>query len=464
MSTRAIRLTRLGMPSFTASEARPIVPPNEYERRLEALSERMSADWIVVYGDREHFANLAFLCGFDPRFEEAVLVLGKRTRQLFVGNEGLSLARLLPVDVDVIHVPSLSLVGQARHGLTLRAALGCAGIGAGANVGVVGWKYLTQEEWDLATPAIAAPAFLIDLLRDLTESSDHVFDATDELLDSEGGLRSTSTADQLAAFEWMASRATQAVSRIVRSAIPGMSERELASHMGYAGEPLSVHVMLSSGEEVDVGLRSATDRKLELGDAVTTAVGYWGGLGCRAGLLVANASELRTESAGYLDELAVPYWGAISEWYEALEVGVVAGELDQIVRDRLASAGFEPALNPGHLGHLDEWLNSPITPGSEERLRSGMVLQCDVIPSSARGGWAVNCEDPLALADRKVRSDLETRYPATWSRIVERRSFMTDALGIELSPDVLPFSAIPAFLPTFWLDPDSALAYRGSKS
>ena len=27
----------------------------------------------MVYGDREHFANLAFLTGFDPRFEEAIL-------------------------------------------------------------------------------------------------------------------------------------------------------------------------------------------------------------------------------------------------------------------------------------------------------------------------------------------------------------------------------------------------------
>ena len=31
---------------------------------------------LVVYGDREHFANLAYLTGFDPRFEEAVLIVG----------------------------------------------------------------------------------------------------------------------------------------------------------------------------------------------------------------------------------------------------------------------------------------------------------------------------------------------------------------------------------------------------
>ena len=38
---------------------------------------------------REHFANLAYLTGFDPRFEEAVLILGSdsQTLLLVVGNE-----------------------------------------------------------------------------------------------------------------------------------------------------------------------------------------------------------------------------------------------------------------------------------------------------------------------------------------------------------------------------------------
>jgi hypothetical protein len=29
----------------------------------------------MVYADREHFANMAYLTGFDPRFEEALLIL-----------------------------------------------------------------------------------------------------------------------------------------------------------------------------------------------------------------------------------------------------------------------------------------------------------------------------------------------------------------------------------------------------
>jgi hypothetical protein len=38
-----------------------------------------------------------------------------------------------------------------------------------------------------------------------------------------------------------------------------------------------------------------------------------------------------------------------------------------------------------------------------------------------------------------------------------RRRFMADALGIELHPEVVPFSDIPAWLPPFLLQPSSAL-------
>lgn len=34
---------------------------------------------------------------------------------------------------------------------------------------------------------------------------------------------------------------------------------------------------------------------------------------------------------------------------------------------------------------------------------------------------------------------------------------MRDALGIDLHPDVLPFSNIPAYLPPFLLRPDRAM-------
>ena len=38
---------------------------------------------------------------------------------------------------------------------------------------------------------------------------------------------------------------------------------------------------------------------------------------------------------------------------------------------------------------------------------------------------------------------------------------MADALGIELHPDVLPFSNIPAWLPPFLLGPERVMALAG---
>ena len=39
--------------------------------------ERERYTHVVVYADREHSANLSYLTGFDPRFEEAVLIVGR---------------------------------------------------------------------------------------------------------------------------------------------------------------------------------------------------------------------------------------------------------------------------------------------------------------------------------------------------------------------------------------------------
>ena len=54
------------------------------------LMERAGYPPLVVYSDREHFANLAYLTGFDPRFEEALLILSAEPKPLLiVGNECL---------------------------------------------------------------------------------------------------------------------------------------------------------------------------------------------------------------------------------------------------------------------------------------------------------------------------------------------------------------------------------------
>ncbi|MFH0751642.1 MAG: hypothetical protein V2B17_07380, partial [Chloroflexota bacterium] len=73
MATRA-RLATIDLPDFGMPEVRPEIPAPLHAARIERLRERADArgyDRLVVYADREHSASLAYLTGFDPRFEEA---------------------------------------------------------------------------------------------------------------------------------------------------------------------------------------------------------------------------------------------------------------------------------------------------------------------------------------------------------------------------------------------------------
>ena len=449
-----IGLEEIGLPDLLVPEQQPVVPAEEYERRLAELRRRVDADVVVVYADREHFANVSFLCGFDPRFEEALLVLGAGRPSLVVGTESRALTSLVPVDVDVVHCPGLGLMGQDRAvGLTLADALATAGVREGTTVGLAGWKYFEPGEG----LGFAAASFVVDALRGLAAK---LLDATPALMSPRDGLRAISGADQIAAFEWGAARASRAVVSILQAARPGASEREAVSAMGFEGDPLSAHVMFASGPEVAVGLRSPTGRRLERGDAATTAVGYWGGLCCRAGLVEEAASGGSGHADEYLQAMAIPYWSAIAAWYESLELGRPGGEIDRRVREALDEAGFGPALNPGHLVHLDEWVHTPVRPGSEDPIRSGMCLQCDVIPDAARPGWAANCEDTVAVADAALRDELAGRHPGFWERVEARRAFVRETLGIALAEEVLPLAAAPAWFPPFWLSPELALVRR----
>ncbi len=446
-----VSLRPLPLPDFGVPDKRPELPEAEYENRIDALRASAGTEWIVVYGDREHFANLVYLTGFDPRFEEAVLVLGPGdVRCLLVGNEGLGYSSVVAVPrLEMVLCQSLSLMGQDRStSPSLRRCLSEMGIGSGDRVGVVGWKYFSAEEWEGSSPGIAVPAFLLDPLRDLVSGEGAVEDVTPALLDPEHGLRSRASADQIAAFEWAASRATRAVMRIVAATRPGMTELEAISRMGYQGEPLSAHVMFTSGTGEIVGLRSPTARTIRDGDAVTTGIGYWGGLGCRAGILRSG------EDPEFTRELGAPYFHAIATWYETIGIGTKGGEIFDAIEEVLGSTSFRSMLNPGHLTHLDEWVHSPVVKDGAVPVASGMAFQCDIIPAPAGPGRALNCEDPVAIADADLRNELANGYPDVWERIVSRQRFMRDEIGIRVADEVLPLSSSPAYLPPFWLDHD----------
>ena len=106
-------------------------------------------------------------------------------------------------------------------------------------------------------------------------------------------------------------------------------------------------------------------------------------------------------------------------------------------------------------------MNSPVFPDSTIELRSGMALQCDIIPATGTPYFTTNIEDGVALADESLRTAFARLYPDAWSRIQARRRFMADSLGIDLHPDVLPFSNLAAHLTPFLLRPDRAMTLAG---
>ena len=104
------------MPPLDVPEELPAIAASEFEQRIDALLAAVDVDQVVVYGDREHAASLVFLCNLDPRFEEVLLVLGRGRRTLLVGKEDIGYVPVVPIEVDVILCPTLSLMGIDRTG------------------------------------------------------------------------------------------------------------------------------------------------------------------------------------------------------------------------------------------------------------------------------------------------------------------------------------------------------------
>jgi hypothetical protein len=234
-----------------------------------------------------------------------------------------------------------------------------------------------------------------------------------------------------------------------------MTELEAIGAMGYQGEPMSCHPILASSNGALNGLRSPSARTIAKGDAITCGIGYWGGLCCRAGLLTDVPDD------EFVMTIVKPYFAAIATWWTTIGIGVTGGEIFSAVTSALGDATFGPMLNPGHLGSYDEWVHSPIFSGSQQSVASGMVFQCDIIPTPLPPGRALNCEDTAAIADEELREQIARQFPELWTRIQERRAFMRDELGLNLRPEVLPLSVAPAYLPPFWLDPALICAVGG---
>jgi len=459
MSRIRVELADIELPPFGLPEGQPEIPVVTYENLLETLEARYQAagfEAFLVYADREHFANMAYLTAYDPRFEEALLVLRPgEVPTLLVGNEGMSYATICPVPVELVLCQTLSLVDQPRDtSPPLPEALSLAGLTAGMRIGVAGWKYFTEQESPRPREWIEIPSFIVETLRGLGLVPQN---ANDVLMHADGGLRVVNDVHQLAAFEYSAAHASQGMRDLVFGTRPEMTEHDVCSLAGLRGMPVGFHPLVLSGERTGLGLGSPSTRRIALGDPIVAAIGYWGSNTARAGFVARSEADLPAGIADYVERLVEPYFRAAVAWYETVGIGVTGGELYAAAMEHIGDPFFGVKLNPGHLIHLEEWLSSPVWEGSAIPLVSGMYWQVDMIPGTGGPYFTTNIEDGIALADESLRAEMAATFPGVWARIEARRAFMRDVLGIQLKPEVLPFSNMPAYLPPFWLAPGQAM-------
>jgi len=454
---------KVRLPSFGRADLCPEIPVDLYRARLSHAIQRLHAeriDTLLVYADREHCANLMYLTGFDPRFEEALLLLSADgRRKLLVGNECLGyLPDTKALELEVELFQEFSLMGQPRT--TSRPLLDILrdfGVGREQRVGCAGWKYFEDALIAGGETALDIPSYLADTLRQLVGDHPRVFNATGLFMDVQAGLRVTNEPAQIAQFEYAAGVTSEGVLKVLQHLRLGVAEHALEKYLESCGLPLSCHRMISFGEKAQRGLASPSARRARLGDAFTIGFGVQGALNCRAGVIARGVLDLPEVIREFYPRFAANYFRVAATWYEGIRVGGQAKSVFRTVERARDRGLFHFAVNPGHYLHLDEWVHSAFTAGSKVILRSGMMLQMDIIPVSLGPFCYCNAEDGVVLADKALRDKLAHEFPAMWQRMQRRRQFTSEKLGVGLHESVLPVSNTPAWLPPYALDLDTVL-------
>ena len=462
---RKHRLLETNWPVFGEGSRPAAHSAIELESRITALRHHMSdrkLTHVVVYADREHFGNLAYLTGFDPRFEEALMVISLGGKPLIiVGNECQSYLPISPLVVEgrlrVERFQTFSLLSQPRDSSRgLLTILGDEGIGKNAKVGCAGWKYFTEAEHPDALHALDLPSYIADNLRELA-GREHVINVNDIFMHPGYGLRSFCTATDIAYFEYTNAKASEALKRMIFGLREGMIDYSVVELARMDGEPLGCHPTFCTGRSAQLGLAGPSGQKVQKGEPLAANISYYGSNICRAAWIAESANDLPRNAVDYVSNFAGPYFEAMQEWFSLMKPGVPGGQIWSMIHDRLPFEQFGIFLNPGHLIHLDEWISSPVYQQSDVPLHSGMAIQVDVIPSSA-SYFSTRMEDGIVLADATLRQQVQEAWPECYERCQNRRSFMQDILGIDLPAEVLPLSNISAIVSPFLLRPEVVIA------
>ncbi len=442
----------------------PEITGEDYKERLYKLWKMPQAQQytaIIIYGDREHFSNIYYFTGYDPRFEEALLILKRdEIPVLIVGTEGFGYAEKIPYEIKKILYPPFGLMGQPGGNRdSLKKILWDHAGSLGVKIGLIGWKYYNEELFEIERCVTDVPSYIVDTLSSAV-GSDSISNAVDLLMDSSYGLRHHASAKEIIQFEVMGTKISRNIYKTIKNLKKGMTEIEASELLGIDGEPLCTHPNVNFGDaHVSLGLSSPVyGRRLEYGMPLGVGYGLRGSNVHKMGMYIRGPKDLPKDRRNYVDEVAKPYFSSIAAWYEMVRIGAAFGDIYDMVEKQLGIQKYNIILNPGHLIHTDEWTNSPFEKGNSVKIHSGHVIQCDYSVCFKEPYLPCHIEDGLAVGNEALQKEIEKLAPGCGRRIQKRKKFMREILNINLPDEVLPLSDLPAVCFPYMADVSVVLA------
>lgn len=432
---------------------------HERKKKILKKMECEGYDTLLIYGDREHGSNFSYLMGFTPRFEEALLVLQKDgSASVMLGNEMLRMADYSRIAVKAIHTPHFSLPDQPMETTkSFQELLKEAGVNSGKTVGIVGWK-LQNDQYDPENQMFDVPYFIVQAVMEVV-GQEYVRNGTGLFVRAFDGVRTLVNANEIAFYEYGSSLASVGVGMLLEKLEIGKTELELAGYLENCGQPNTVQTICASGHRFTKGCVAPRNKNLSKGERFTMTVGYRGGLTNRTGYLAFSEDDLPESEKDYMEKVAIPYFSAMASWYSSVGIGIRGGEIYRLMEEIIPKEMFGWSLNPGHYTSDEEWVSSPFKPDSEIVLNSGMLLQMDII-LKVSGYGGCNAEDGVVLMDEILQRQVEKNYPSTWHRLVQRKRYMKDVLGIVMKDEVFPMSDLCGYVRPFLLERTKALQVR----
>ncbi|MDI9489811.1 MAG: M24 family metallopeptidase [Clostridiaceae bacterium] len=442
----------------------PKITAEDYQQRLADLINLGRKDYThyLIYGDREHFANIEYFTGIDPRFEEALLVITKdEVPTLIVGDEGIDYSKRIPYEINDVVYHGFSLPRQPRPTKTvLRDILSEAGLNKESKVAVIGWKWFDNSDFATEEEQFDIPLFIYNELAYVC-TEDNLSNGTYLLQDNEIGLRTNLCAKELILSEVSGTKCSNATHRVLKNLRPGITELEASKHLMIDGDPLSIHPNVNFNKNYYYAIASPMpDNELQLGDVVGAGMAYRRSLCHKVGLFVKDENELEPERRENAKQIFEKYFLSMKTWYETVQIGVTGKEVyDAVVEVMGEPIDFGVKLNLGHGIHTDEWLNTPFYKDSPEKLHSGMAIQCDFTAAFEDLDIGVHAEDGIIIADQKLQEEIKELSPDSYERMLARREFMKNELGIYLADEVLPTSDLSGMVFPFMGDLNVVMAY-----